>query len=368
MRTRLGKSWNDNLDQPLREFFTGARRVVQDDLLGLQAKLQRLVPTVSQAAAAANALTLGDVVNTGKGVAASTQAKVQRIVSGAWNLVLSTSQMTMDVILPPVVDSSIEDKKSGEPGEEDVAPAPLSVGGICGEALKRTKAWALKGWGQVRKLSTEQLKPRVNIDPAAYSERVVTAFYTSIKPAIDGVQENSTMLIEHTKTRVQDARLAGARAITGVRQSIHLPPAVAPVADHIQRRTSTVIRRVRDISTLTRQYILSREIRKIPVDGFHLFFQAPFILLALLRDSEGNSGEGEFRELTQALRALLRSVKEVFIWKNPPPRTDPPSEGIPVVRAQDQERTDPRPSRPRVEEEEEEDDEEEDDAGAAKGK
>jgi hypothetical protein len=367
MRGRLGQSWNENLEQPLREFFTGARLVVQDDLLGLQAKFQRLVPTVSQAAAVANSLTMGDALAAGTRVVVSTQSKIQRAVSGVWNFVLSASQATMDVVLPPVSDSSIEDKKSGEPGEEDVAPTPLSVSSICGEALKRTKAWALKGWGQLRKLSTEQLKPRISVDLAASAERVVTGVYAEVKSAIDGVQERSNLLVEHGKARIQDVQLAVAKAITGIRQSIHLPPAIKPVTDHIQLSTSNVIQRVSGIVNLTRQYLLSREIRKIPVDSFHLFFQAPFIMLALILDSEGNSGEGEFRELTQALRALLKSVKEVFIWKREPPRADH-SEDIPVVRAQDQERPDSRPSPPRVDDEDDEDDEEAEDAGTARRK
>lgn len=40
MRTQLGQMWDDNLEQPLREFYKGAKQATREDLLQLRAQIQ----------------------------------------------------------------------------------------------------------------------------------------------------------------------------------------------------------------------------------------------------------------------------------------------------------------------------------------
>jgi ElaB/YqjD/DUF883 family membrane-anchored ribosome-binding protein len=298
MKTRLGNSWNENLEKPLREFLVSAQTAAIGELRRLHRALDSNKDGI---------VTIGDVIDVGQKVVGPVVDLTTGLVTGTWRGFLQVSQNTFDFIVPSGSESY------NPPLLDEDQKAPITLKSVQNRVSRRLKAKAFAGFGRVRKFSAERLKDIIHIDLIAYAEEVIDNSKNSAKPTYDQVQAKLNVALLSIRSTLNEATVASKDFLEVAMKRTKLDQIgerTKPVASLLKVKLQEAIDRAKDLSAYGKDYLIyHQELSTLPMDTAQFILHVPYLLSS--RPKPG-SGSSDFSVVKTKIENLLSAIRDTF--------------------------------------------------------
>eukprot|EP00808_Paulinella_micropora_P030992 g78626.t1 len=255
MRDRLGMTYSQNLEKPLKEFYEAAMRSSVSELQRLQTKLQEsMIAAKSQ-----KDLTLGAVVCRGNDALIAIKDKGDALMQRPRQVVqmaLNLTNKSLDLVLPV--------------GPKSAGKSDASLSSIYVRVSDKAKVVLeqVQGLGPVQKIETY------------VKEQYETKYKTIVETKIESAKSQ----------------------FEGLKAKVHLP--------ELKEKFQACFAKGSNLTIYCKQYALNRPVKQLPADALAFMYQLPMLVTALLLGSERESS-GEVENLAVE---FAKSFVQMFFW------------------------------------------------------
>lgn len=363
MKLNLNEQYTDKLEQPLTEFYNKASTYSKDQLTALYEGVDY---------DRNGEISLNDLIHSSRAVI----NWANNTVSHKWGSVLKSTQDQIDKIIPPVSDDNIATAATTTSPKslntDTQESTEYSVRGLAGHVTQRVydhvtdrvtavqtavTDHASKRYEQVKDISSNTVAPRTGLDPVA----ILESLYNRITGRIHKVQTQTTQSIDQVRTSLEQLQQQIQQRLDIIKQqAVHTTKidqiqnnitnvkneATAVVSKHadqygvtqrltvLQSKVSDTLDALKSLGSESSQFVLNRQLTKLPADVFYFLTHSPALLIAffynnkqvtssttanstssnqLQSDSATSQSDDELEQLIQKVEDVLLALKHLFL-------------------------------------------------------